>query len=224
MIKIASIWLFIERHLASWERFLAESQWDLRGVSQTLLMGSVAPGVTGEPLETITMRFQGHIKGMKVDTCGLKPGSCQRSMVLAKSDGGEMAFPIRPETRIKPNEQLVTIDTLRVGDFVKVQAIHLAGEISLHIDMLEVMTPQCEPCVERQSARGLCAWSAMTLSVASEASTDRRSPTSAVATGQQYTRPTASTDAAPVRGSASADDRDLARHPWGSQTGAERVA
>jgi hypothetical protein len=30
------------RHLASWERFPAESQRDPRGVSQTLVMGSVA--------------------------------------------------------------------------------------------------------------------------------------------------------------------------------------
>jgi hypothetical protein len=75
-----------------------------------------------------------------------------------------MAFTIRPKTRIKPNEQLVTIDTLRVGDFVKVQAIHLDGETSLHITMLEGMTPQCEPGVERQFARDLCTWSAMTLS------------------------------------------------------------
>jgi hypothetical protein len=110
-------------------------------VCTTLLMGWVSSGVAGEPLETVTMQFQGHIIAMKVDTCGLKLGTCQRSMVLAKLDGGEMAFAIRPEIRVKPNEQLVTIDTLRVGDFVKVQAIHLAGETSLHITMLEVMTP-----------------------------------------------------------------------------------
>jgi hypothetical protein len=40
--------------------------------------------------------------------------------------------------------QLMTIDTLRVGDFVKVQAIHLAGETSLHITMLEVMPPSAD--------------------------------------------------------------------------------
>jgi DDE superfamily endonuclease len=35
--NIARTCVFVERHLASWERFLAESQWDLRGVSQTLV-------------------------------------------------------------------------------------------------------------------------------------------------------------------------------------------
>jgi hypothetical protein len=36
MTNIARSCVFVERHLASWERFLAEAQWDLRGVSQTL--------------------------------------------------------------------------------------------------------------------------------------------------------------------------------------------
>jgi hypothetical protein len=110
----------------------------------TLLMGWGLPALVGEPLETVRMLFQGHIKAMKADTCGLTPGSCQRSLVLAKSDGGEMAFAIRPETRIKPTEQLVTIDTLRVGDFVKVQAILPTGGTSPHITMLEVMPPSTD--------------------------------------------------------------------------------
>jgi hypothetical protein len=37
MTNVARTCVFVERHLASWERFLAESPWDLRGVSQTLV-------------------------------------------------------------------------------------------------------------------------------------------------------------------------------------------
>ena len=37
MTHVARTCVFVERHLASWERFLAESQWDWRGVSQTLV-------------------------------------------------------------------------------------------------------------------------------------------------------------------------------------------
>jgi hypothetical protein len=37
MTNIARSCVFVDRHLASWERFLAESHWDLRGVSQTLV-------------------------------------------------------------------------------------------------------------------------------------------------------------------------------------------
>jgi hypothetical protein len=37
MTNIARRCVFVERHLASWERFLAEVQWDLRGVSQALV-------------------------------------------------------------------------------------------------------------------------------------------------------------------------------------------
>jgi hypothetical protein len=37
MTNIARTCVFVERHLASWERFLAEAQWDLRGVSQPVV-------------------------------------------------------------------------------------------------------------------------------------------------------------------------------------------
>jgi DDE superfamily endonuclease len=37
MTNIARTCVFVERHLASWERVLAESPWDLQGVSQTLV-------------------------------------------------------------------------------------------------------------------------------------------------------------------------------------------
>ena len=37
MTNIARTCVFVDRHLSSWERFLAESHWDLRGVSQTLV-------------------------------------------------------------------------------------------------------------------------------------------------------------------------------------------
>jgi DDE superfamily endonuclease len=37
MTNVARTCVFVERHRASWERFLAEAQWDLRGVSQTLV-------------------------------------------------------------------------------------------------------------------------------------------------------------------------------------------
>jgi hypothetical protein len=37
MTNIARTCVFVDRHLASWERFLAEAQWDLQGVIQTLV-------------------------------------------------------------------------------------------------------------------------------------------------------------------------------------------
>jgi DDE superfamily endonuclease len=37
MTNIARTCVFVERHLASWERFLTTAQWDLRGVSQMLV-------------------------------------------------------------------------------------------------------------------------------------------------------------------------------------------
>jgi DDE superfamily endonuclease len=43
MTNIARTCVFVERHLASGERFLAEAQWDLRGVSQTVVTQLLQP-------------------------------------------------------------------------------------------------------------------------------------------------------------------------------------
>ena len=37
MTNVVRTCVFVARHRASWERFLAESPWDLRGVSQALV-------------------------------------------------------------------------------------------------------------------------------------------------------------------------------------------
>jgi hypothetical protein len=43
LTTVARTWVFVERHLASWERFLAEAQWDLRGVSHALVTPWLQP-------------------------------------------------------------------------------------------------------------------------------------------------------------------------------------
>jgi hypothetical protein len=43
MTHIARTGVFVERHRASWERVLAESPWDRRGVSQTLVSHLIQP-------------------------------------------------------------------------------------------------------------------------------------------------------------------------------------
>jgi len=43
MTNIARTWVFVERQLARWERFPAESQGDQRGVSQTLVRHLIQP-------------------------------------------------------------------------------------------------------------------------------------------------------------------------------------
>jgi hypothetical protein len=73
--------------------------------------------------------YEGQIKSIKVDKCGLQPGSCEGSVILAQVGGkGEVTLAIKPGTWLKRGDQLVTIDELGIGNYVKVEAVQLPGQ------------------------------------------------------------------------------------------------
>jgi hypothetical protein len=73
--------------------------------------------------------YEGQIKSIKVDKCGLQPGSCEGSVILARSgNAGEITLAIKPGTWLKRGDQFVTIDELGVGNYVKVEAVQLPGQ------------------------------------------------------------------------------------------------
>jgi len=81
--------------------------------------------------------YEGQIKSIKVDKCGLQPGSCEGSVILARSgNAGEVTLAIKPGTWLKRGDQFVTIDELGVGNYVKVEAIQLSGEPLQRITIL----------------------------------------------------------------------------------------
>ena len=83
--------------------------------------------------------FEGQVKSIKVDKCGLQPGSCEGSIILAKAGGaGEVTLAIKPGTWLKRGDQFVTIDELGVGNYVKAEAVQLPGIELEQITVLEV--------------------------------------------------------------------------------------
>ena len=87
----------------------------------SLAMAGAASKATVQP-------YEGQIKSIKVDKCGLQPGSCEGSVILARAGGGgEVTLAIRPGTWLKRGTQLVTIDELGIGNHVKVEAVQLPG-------------------------------------------------------------------------------------------------
>jgi hypothetical protein len=94
-----------------------------------LLMGSlVALGMAGETEKAPVKQYTGQIKSIKIDKCGLKPGTCEGSIVLAQKGGPEVALAILPGTWIQRGGQLVTIDELGVGNYIMAQATPLPQE------------------------------------------------------------------------------------------------
>src|SRR5262245_27888298 len=84
--------------------------------------------------------YEGQIKSIKVDKCGLQPGSCEGSIILAKAaGGGEVTLAIKPGTWLKRGDQLITIDELSVGNYVKVEAVQLPGQELQRITIMGIV-------------------------------------------------------------------------------------
>jgi hypothetical protein len=92
-----------------------------------LAVGLVSLGVAGEKGQTPVKQYEGQVKSIKIDKCGLQPGTCEGSIVLAQKGGSEVALAIRPGTWIQRGNQLVLIDELAVGNYLKARAAQLPG-------------------------------------------------------------------------------------------------
>jgi hypothetical protein len=92
-----------------------------------LAIGVVSRGVAGEPRQTPVKQYEGQVRSIRIDKCGLQPGTCEGSIVLAQQGGGEVALAIRPGTWIQRGNQLVLIDELAVGNYLKARAAQLPG-------------------------------------------------------------------------------------------------
>jgi hypothetical protein len=92
-----------------------------------LAVGVVSLGVAGEQRPTPVKQYEGQVKSIKIDKCGLQPGTCEGSIVLAQKGGSEVALAIRPGTWIQRGNNLVLIDELAVGNYLKARATQLPG-------------------------------------------------------------------------------------------------
>jgi hypothetical protein len=93
--------------------------------------------MAGAASKAAVQPYEGQIKSIKIDKCGLQPGTCEGSVILAPVGGaGEVTLAIKPGTWLKRGTQLVTIDELGVGNHVKVEAVQLPGEPLQRITIL----------------------------------------------------------------------------------------
>jgi hypothetical protein len=82
-------------------------------------------GSAGQGQGTPVRQYTGQVQSIKIDRCGLQPGTCEGSVVLKLQDGREVALAVLPGTWIKRGDQVVLIDELGVGNYIRAQAIPL---------------------------------------------------------------------------------------------------
>ena len=90
-----------------------------------LVVGWGTLGSAGQHQRTPVRQYTGQVQSIKIDRCGLEPGTCEGSIVLKLQDGREVALAIQPGTWIKRGDQLVLIDELAVGNYLRAQAMAL---------------------------------------------------------------------------------------------------
>ena len=102
-------------------------------LSLALASSAIAGGGSSQKVQP----YEGQIKSVKIDKCGMQPGSCEGSIILAKSGGaGEVNLAIKPGTWLKRGDQFITIDELGVGNYVKVEAVQIPGQQLQQISVL----------------------------------------------------------------------------------------
>jgi hypothetical protein len=104
-----------------------------------LSWGGMSLALAGAPSTAPVQPYEGQLRSIKIDKCGLQPGTCEGSVVLAQAGGGgEVTLAIKPGTWLKRGDRFVTIDELGVGNYVKVEAIQIPGQQLQQITVLGV--------------------------------------------------------------------------------------
>jgi hypothetical protein len=102
-----------------------------------LSLGLVSLAVAGAAAKATVQPYEGQLKSIKIDKCGLQPGTCEGAVILARAGGaGEVTLAIKPGTWLKRGDQFVTIDELGVGNYVKVEAMQIPGQQLQQITVL----------------------------------------------------------------------------------------
>ena len=76
-------------------------------------------------------------KAIKVVKCGMQPGLCEGSIILALQGSDDTQVEVRIGTWIKRGANFLTIEDLRTGDQVKAQTFRLPCEVNLRAAILE---------------------------------------------------------------------------------------
>jgi hypothetical protein len=96
------------------------------GLAALLTIGVGTWGVASAAPQGPVQSYTGQVREIKIDQCGVEPGSCEGSLVLAQARGQEVDLAIPAGTMIQRGGQGVHLEELGVGNYVMVQAAPLS--------------------------------------------------------------------------------------------------
>jgi hypothetical protein len=92
------------------------------GLAALLTVGVGTWGVASAASHAQPQVYTGQVREIKIDQCGLEPGTCAGSLVLAQARGQQIDLAIPAGTTIQRGDQRVHLEELGVGNYVMVQA------------------------------------------------------------------------------------------------------
>jgi hypothetical protein len=98
------------------------------GLGALLTVGVGAWAVDSAASQAHAQSYTGQVREIKIDQCGLEPGTCAGSLMLAQARGQEVDLAIPAGTTIQRGDQRVHLEELGVGNYVMVQASPLPSE------------------------------------------------------------------------------------------------
>ena len=98
------------------------------GLGALLTVGTGLWGMASAAPQAPVQTYAGQVKEIKIDQCGVEPGTCEGSLVLQQSGGQEVALAIPPGTPIQRGNQLVHLEELGIGNYVTAQATPLTRQ------------------------------------------------------------------------------------------------
>jgi hypothetical protein len=99
----------------------------------------VGPGQAGQGYTTTI--YEGQITSVNIVKCGLLPGLCEGSLILARQGNEDTLVEVRVGTWIKRGANFLTIEDLRIGDRVRTQTFRLPGEANPRAAVIEFTRP-----------------------------------------------------------------------------------
>jgi hypothetical protein len=98
-------------------------------LGMALVLSWGAWGRAGEPRLVPVTQYTGQIQSVKIDRCGMQPGTCEGAIMLKLSGGQTVTLAILPGTWLQRGDRLVLIDELGVGNYVTAQAAPLPEKV-----------------------------------------------------------------------------------------------
>lgn len=99
------------------------------GLGAMLVLGMGSWGMAGAGQQAPLQTYTGQVRVIKIDQCGLEPGTCAGSLVLVQARGHQVDLAIPTGTTIQRGNQRVHLEELGVGNYVMVQATPLSPSL-----------------------------------------------------------------------------------------------